>query len=103
MGPLNTRLRSCTLMCHWLHDIMLLPPATKLQQGNVLTSVCDSVHGGSFSGRPPWTETPLDMDPPGQRLPRTEIPPGQGPSPLRCTVMSGRCASYWNAFLSSND
>ena len=25
---------------------MFLPPATKLGQGNVFTSVCDSVHGG---------------------------------------------------------
>ena len=26
-----------------------LPPATKLRQGNVFTSVCDSVHGGGVS------------------------------------------------------
>ena len=25
-----------------------LPPATKLRQGNVFTSVCDSVHGGGL-------------------------------------------------------
>ena len=28
------------------HNYVLLPPATKLRQGNVFTPVCDSVHGG---------------------------------------------------------
>ena len=27
-----------------------LPPATKLQQGNVFTPICDSVHGGGGGG-----------------------------------------------------
>ena len=27
-------------------NYVLLPPATKLRQGNVFTPVCDSVHGG---------------------------------------------------------
>ena len=32
--------------------LALLPPATKLLEGNVLTPVCDSVHGGvSVQGR----------------------------------------------------
>ena len=42
---------------------------------------------------PHWIETPLDRDPPGQRPPWTVSPP----SPYM--VMSGRYASYWNAFL----
>ena len=37
--------------------LSLLPPATKLRQGNVFTCVCDSVHGGSLSWRLPKTET----------------------------------------------
>ena len=33
---------------------MLLPPATKLGQGNVFTGVCDSVNGG-ISSRGGWS------------------------------------------------
>ena len=87
--------------------------------GNVFTHVCDSVHGegGLFQGdppgrdprqRPPWTETPLDRDPPGQRPPWTENPldrdpPGQRPpwTETPHMVTSGQYASYWNAFLCS--
>ena len=43
--------------------------------------------------RDPWTETPLDRDP----LDRDPIPVERSP----CTLKSGRCASYWNAFLFS--
>ena len=43
--------------------------------------------------RDPWTETPLDRDP----LARDPIPVEKSP----CALKSGRCASYWNAFLFS--
>ena len=69
----------------------LLPPATKLRQGNVFTPVCHSLHrggGGSLSGRP-------RTEPPRQRIPWTVTPRQSAP----CTVKSGRYASYWNAFL----
>ena len=65
---------------------ILLPPATKLRQGNVFTPVCDSVHGGAlYQGDPPGQRPPdrdpLDRDPPpGHRpFPWTENPPGQTP------------------------
>ena len=40
---------------------VLLPPATKLRQGNVFTPVCHSVHGGGVChppGRHPPGQTP---------------------------------------------
>ena len=78
---------------------MVLQSEMKLRQGNVFKPICGSVHiGGSLSGRTPpplrdplWTETPLVRDP---------TPPRQRP-PHR-TVMSGRYATYWNAFLCSS-
>ena len=83
----------------------------KLPEGNVFTSVCDSVHREVS-----LTETPLlDRDPagqrlPGQRSPWTEIPSlDRDPSPWTetqtenpCTVKRGRYASYWNAFFLPN-
>ena len=76
---------------------MYLPSVTKLQQANVFTPVCHSVHRGegALSGRPPLDRDPpppdrgpLDRDPPGQRHPWTETPldrnpplPGQRPLP----------------------
>ena len=43
-----------------LHEetIPFLPPATKLRQGNVLTPVCHSVHGGGVSATPPCRHPP---------------------------------------------
>ena len=88
---------------------MLLPPETKLRQGNVFTRICDSVHRGKgvsveetpwnrdptqrspYGQRPPWTETPfpldrdprqrplLDTDPPLGQRPPRQRPPGQRP------------------------
>ena len=65
-------------------------PQRSCGQGYVFTRVCDSVHGGGGSasvhaGIPPGKETP-----PGRRHP---------PLPT-IRSMSGRYASYWNAFLS---
>ena len=48
---------------------------------------------GSLSRGVSLTETPLDRDP----LDRNPIPVERSP----CTLKSGRCASYWNAFLFS--
>ena len=61
---------------------VLLPPATKLRQGNVFTPVCHSVHGGSATPgqTPPWADTPCAVH-----------------AGIRSTC--GRYASYWNAFL----
>ena len=68
-------------------NLLLLPAATKLGQGNVFTGVCDSVHSGGFSvsvhpGIPPppradtpRADTPLEQTPPGTRPPGTR-PPG---------------------------
>ena len=99
-------------------------PQRSCGQGYVFTRVCDSVHGGCLrrppppgpgrpplAGRPPRTrQTPLDQgDPPGTR--QNPPPPGLGRHPTGreyppppeedCTIrsMSGRYASYWNAFL----
>ena len=110
-----------------LEYLTYLPAATKLGRGNVFTGVCDSVHGGGGGGvsasvhagmlpwtrdlprpgRPPRPDTPLDQaDPPGPGRPP---PTRQTPSPVpgrppletdaRIWSMSGRYASYWNAFL----
>ena len=63
----------------------LLPSATKLGQGYIFTSVCDSVHGGStWAGTPPRTRyTPGPGTPPGQGTPPgtrytplDQVPPG---------------------------
>ena len=69
-------------------------------EGYVFTGVClstgdgglslcpgGSLSGGFLSGRPSWTE---------RHTPDREKPSGQRPP---CTVMGGRYASYWNAFL----
>ena len=56
----------------------LLPPATKLGQGDVFTGVCDSVKGGSASehaGIPP----PQTRHPPGKRPPQEQTSPGGDP------------------------
>ena len=63
-----------------LGSVSLLPPATKLGQGNIFTGVCDSVHWGGVSLSACWG-TPLPPDqagtPPGTRHP----PPDQAPPP----------------------
>ena len=57
--------------CYWL-IYKLLPPATKLRQGNVFTPVCQSF----CSQTPPPGQTP-----PGQTIPP---PPEQTPPPSAC-------------------
>ena len=100
-------------------------PQQSCGQGYVFTRVCDSVHRGGVSGQtPPWQgehpptgtrqtpprpfrhppgtrQTPLDQadTPPDQ----ADTPPDQADTPREedCSIrsMSGRYASYWNAFL----
>ena len=59
----------------------LLPPATKLWQGNVFTPVCHSVHGGIC-------HTPS----PGQTPPRQTPSPGQTPPLAQCMLGYGQQA-----------
>ena len=76
-------------------------PLTKLWEGYVFTTVCDSVHI-------PWTDTPLpsacwDTHPPPNAC--WDTPPAQcmlGYSPPGIRSTSGRYASHWNAFLYSH-
>ena len=42
----------------WLDGVALLPPATKLRQGNVFTPVCHSVHMGGGVADPPGRHPP---------------------------------------------
>ena len=77
----------------------LLPASTKLGQGNVFTGGCDSVHRGvclsacwdtspqeqTSQEQTPWNRHPLRAD------------PSEADSGIQS--MSGRYASYWNAFL----
>ena len=65
----------------------LLPPATKLQEGNVFTPVCDSVHKGVSAQ--------------GGLCPRGSLLGELGP--VSVMVTCGRYASYWNAFLSGEN
>ena len=87
---------------------LLLPPATKLRQGNVFTPVCHSVNRGEVChtplGRPPWTDTPWADTPwadtnqahnPLSRQP-LDRPPGQTPPwadpPVQCVLGYGQQA-----------
>ena len=100
----------------WNFPSCSLPAATKLGQGNIFTSVCqefvhllDQVPQNRYT--PPQDQvhlprpgTPPDQVPP----PRSGTPPRPGtpppgpgtiPPPPQIRTTSGRCASYWNAFL----
>ena len=106
-----------------------LPVATKLDQGNIFTSVCQEFCPQGESAcwdTPPWDQAPPPRSrhppgadtPPGPDTPRTRHhppradppgpdtphPPGADPLPHReadCSMRStsSRYASYWNAFL----
>ena len=93
-------------------DLSLLPPATKLGQGNIFTGICDSVHRGVLPQcmlgfqppppprtrqAPPWDQAgtrplgldqagtrPLGLDQAGTPLgPGRHPPPGPGSPPPR--------------------
>ena len=78
----------------------LLPAATKLGQGNVLqVSVCPQQGfclSACWDTTTPKPGTPLDQTPPDQTPPDQAHPP-EADASIRS--MSGRYASYWNAFL----
>ena len=69
----------------------LLPPATKLRQGNVFTPVCHSVHRQGVCHIPLGRPRFLGRQPPGRH------PPCAVHAGIQST--SGRYASYWNAIL----
>ena len=115
--------------------LMLLPPATKLRDGNVFTSVCQefcppgrghawhtrllscmplAMHAPSHACPPtmhaplpcppphthPATHTPCHVCPPAMHFPLPCMPPAtHAPRYYEMRSMSGRYASYWNAFL----
>ena len=68
---------SCVYGYCWPCGDCLLPPVTKLQQGNVFTSVCQEFfpQGGLPDRDPTWTD-PL---PPWTDTPRTEMPLDRDP------------------------
>ena len=81
----------------------LLPPATKLRQGNVFRtclSFCSQVWGclPDPPGQTPLADTPRADNPPPADTPPADTPPCPVHARMRST--SGRYASYWNAFLS---
>ena len=114
------KLKSSNIIEHIFH----YRPQRSCGQGYVFTRVCDSVHGGSLrrtpldqadtprdqtappdQGEPPWdqADTPQDQgEPPrDQGEPPTPVPGRHPPPEEDCSIrsMSGRYASYWNAFL----
>ena len=66
-SPLQYTLSICMSYCY---KLTLLPPATKLRQGNVFTPVCHSVHRVGVSATHPWADTPQ----------------GRCPSPAQCML-----------------
>ena len=73
------------LLITFIYFFSFLQPTTKLGQGYVFTRVCDSVHRG------------IGLCPAGGVSVWGSLCHGDPP-----TVMSGRYASYWNAFLLLN-
>ena len=97
-------------------------PQRSCGQGNIFAPVCHSVHRGGVclsaclsapgSRHPPGADSPREQTPgqtpPGSRHPPRSRPPEQTPPRSRhppreadsgIRSMSGRYASYWNAFL----
>ena len=93
---------------HSLLTHPLLPPATKLWQGNVFTPVSHSVHRGgclplvqggvchtTLGRHSPWADTPHRQTTPSACWDT------HTPCPVHAGIRSssGRYASHWNAFL----
>ena len=83
-------------------------PHRSCGQGYVFTRVCDSVNRGGLPQcmlgyHAPWEQTPTTPTPPEHTPPRTDTTPGAYTPPSEADSgirsMSGRYASYWNAFL----
>ena len=71
----------------------LLPPATKLGQGNIFTGVCDSVHRGiCLSACWDATPTPQDQAPPS--TPLHQAPPDQAPPRAEHAGMLANVSKY---------
>ena len=95
VGTLNWNNQECSESLNTLY--VLLPPATKLGQGYVFTSVCDSVHregvclgacwdnprpGRNQEDPPPSSRHPPDQTPPRKRtLPTSRHSPAPGRDP----------------------
>ena len=102
-------------MSHTLERWYVYRPQRSCGQGYVFTRVCDSVHRVGVSvqtplaGRtPPGTRQTPPPGPSSRPPPRdqadtppdqADTPPGPGRHPPSIRSMSGRYASYWNAFL----
>ena len=97
-------------------DPFFYQPQQSCGQGNIFTPVCHSVHRGAVClsacwDTTPWSrhplpraDTPQSRHPPRADSPLEQTPPGDQtpPSPGAHSgiwSMSGRYASYWNAFL----
>ena len=73
-----------------IYNVQFLPPATKLEQGNIFTSVCQEFcPQGVCHQPPPWADTPLGRHTPGQTPPRSRHPWGADPPPPGQTLPSG--------------
>ena len=82
-------------------------PQRSCGQGNIFAPVCHSVHRGGVclsacwdTTPPPWSRHLPEQTPPRSRhpLPQTPPPPRRD-ADSGIWSMSGRYASYWNAFL----
>ena len=87
LSPLNS-----SNLINSKYDQNFYHPQTKLREGYVFTPVCDSIHGGAGVA-----DTPLLGRPP---VGRHSHPPAWADNPPGWSI-SGRYASYWNAFLFS--
>ena len=84
-------------------------PQRSCGQGNIFTPVCHSVHGGGclpqcmLGYHNPRSRHPPEQTPPEQTPPRKQTSPEGVDTPWKADSgirsMSGRYASYWNAFL----
>ena len=93
-------------------QLLFLPAATKLGQGNIFTSVCLSTGERGkgclpqcMLGYTPPGADPLEQIPPGADTPWEQtLPPEQTPREAESSIRStsGWYASYWNAFLFLN-
>ena len=89
-------------------DLLFLPSATKLRQGNIFRSVCQEFcpQGGCLprcmlgytTPTPPWADTPLGRHPPGRhppgRHPQADTLPQQTATAADATHPTGMYSCY---------